>query len=352
MDKKVKNIMLTAAGAGLGGLSAAVVASHVAIYDKIFVRYERPDYSLTPGIVCLDRIKEKVDKEEVSFYSDDVLLKGNYFYVKKPKGIVLMAHGIRSGGDDYLNIVLYFIKHNYNVFSFNYKGTYDSEGDSTVGLCESLVDVDHAIDYLLSNSKYNKLPLFLFGHSWGGYAVSSVLSLQDKIKACACVSGMNSGYTMMVEKASQYVGKLSSTAKPFFDIYQKLLFKEYTKYNATMGINKSNIPIVIAHGVDDKVIVFDKQSIISHYKDFTNKKIKYYIGKGYQGDHTDIMFSINAIAYQKEIESEIKLLEMKKGSKLTNEELVELYKNVDHYRYSEVNEELMNLIIKTFDSTL
>ena len=43
---------------------------------------------------------------------------------------------------------------------------------------------------------------------------------------------------------------------------------------------------------------------------------------------------------------------MKKGSKLTNEELAELYKNVDHYRYSEVNEELMNLIIKTFDSTL
>ena len=58
------------------------------------------------------------------------------------------------------------------------------------------------------------------------------------------------------------------------------------------------------------------------------------------------------MAYRKEIESEIKLLEMKKGSKLSYEEKQMFYKNVDHYKYSEVNEELMKLIIDTFNNAL
>lgn len=351
MDKKKKNILI--ALAATGGLSGAVIASHVAIYDKAFSRYERPDYANTPGMVCLNRFSNsKANIEPISFMSDDVLLKGNYFFVEKPKGIVLMAHGIHSGGDDYLNIVSCFIDHDYNVFSFNYKGTYDSQGDSTVGLCESIVDVDHAIDYIQSNENYNKLPLFLFGHSWGGYAVSSVLAIKNNINACACVSAMNSGYTMMVEKAAQYVGGFSKTAKPFFDVYQKMLFKDYVKYTGVMGINASNIPVVVAHGIDDSVIVFDKQSVISHHEEFTNPNVKYYIGKGYQGDHNDIMLSNEAILYKKEIQSELKLLEMKKKGKLTNQELVEFYSKIDHALYSKVNEDLMKLIIDTFDSTL
>ena len=351
MNKKKKNTILALAAAS-GSLSAAVVASHVAVYDKIFERYERPDYSITPGLVCVDRLDSNICREEISFMSDDVLLKGNYFTCKRPKGIVVMAHGIHAGGDDYLNIVCAFLKKRYNVFSFNYKGIYDSEGESCVGLCESLVDLDHALTYIKSEKKYSKYPIFLFGHSWGAYAVSSVLALHDNINACAAVAGMDIGYTMMVQKAEQYVGKLSATAKPFFNVYQRFLFRDYVNYDAVKGINSSNIPVVVAHGIDDKVIVFDKQAIIRKQPEFTNDKVVYYIGKGYQGDHVDIMHSYNAIIYRKEIESELKLLEMKKGKKLTKEELQEFYKTVDHHKYSEVNSELMDVIIETFDSTL
>ena len=351
MDKKKKNVILALAAAA-GGLSATVIASQVAIYDKVFPRYERADYSITPGVRCLDRFKTHANIEAISFYSDDVLLKGNYFSIENPKGIVLVAHGIHAGGDDYLNVIGYFLDNGYNVFSFNYKGTYESEGDSTVGLCESLVDVDHAIKHIQQNEKYNKLPLFLFGHSWGGYAVTSALEINNNIKACASVSGMNSGYTMIVEKAQQYVGQLSKTSKPFFDIYQKFLFKDYVKYKGDKGINNSNIPVVIAHGADDSLIVYNKQAIIAHKDKITNPNVKYYVGKGYQGDHSDILLSNDAIIYKKEIKSELRLLEMQKGKKLSYEELQNFYKTVDHLKYSEVNKDLMDLIIKTFDEAL
>jgi hypothetical protein len=108
----------------------------------------------------------------------------------------------------------------------------------------------------------------------------------------------------------------------------------------------------VAHGVDDKIIVFDKQAIIAKQKEIKNNNVKYYIGKGLQGTHNGIMFSNEAIIYQKEVSSELKLVEMKKGSKLTKEEISEFYKTVDHARYSEVNKELMDLIIKTFNSAL
>ena len=96
MDKKKKNTILAIAAA-TGGLSAAMIAAHVAAYDKIFERYNRPDYTTTFGMVCVDRLDNKVKREEISFYSDGVLLKGNYFISKKPKGLVLMAHGIHAG---------------------------------------------------------------------------------------------------------------------------------------------------------------------------------------------------------------------------------------------------------------
>ena len=75
--------------------------------------------------------------------------------------------------------------------------------------------------------------------------------------------------------------------------------------------NDSNIPVLIAHGVDDKVIVFNKQSIISKKDEITNPHVSYYIGKGLQGEHTNILNSNEAIIYQKEVESELKLLEKK-----------------------------------------
>ena len=351
MDKKKKKALLAIAVA-TGSITTAAATAHIAIYDKIFQRYERPDYTITPGLICIDRLNDNITKEEISFYSDDVLLKGNYYTCNNPKGIVIIAHGIHSGGDDYLSFIRYFIKNDFNVFSFNYKGTYDSKGDSTVGFCEALVDLDHAIDYILSEEKFNNLPLFLFGHSWGGYAVCAVLSLQDKINACASVAGMNNGFTIISEKADQYAGKIAAPSKPFFDIYQRFLFKDYVKYDAIKGINNSNIPIVLAHGVDDKLILFNKQSIISCNNKFKNGNIKYYIGKGFQGDHTDILYSNKAIIYRKELESELKLLEMKKGSKLTYQEKQEFNQSIDHIRYSEINEELMQLVVDTFNSAL
>ena len=186
----------------------------------------------------------------------------------------------------------------------------------------------------------------------GGYAVTSVLALQKHVRACAAIAPMNNGYTIMLEKGEQYVGKLALTAAPVFNVYQKMLFGEYAQYNGVKGINSVDIPVLIAHGVDDKVITYSEQSVIAHKDEITNKNVSYYVGKGLQGDHDNIWHSVEAAAYQSEVASGLKLLKKQKGDKMTREEIAAYYNTVDHAKYSAVNKELFEEIIKLFDGAL
>ena len=341
MGKKKK--VLAAVIASLTGVSGATVASAIIAYEAIFPRVNRPDYSLVAGEYCYERVADRLIRQEFYYPSaeDGVRLKGYYYSSEEKKGIVIVAHGMKSGADDYLPIVEYMVNKGYDVFSYDCTGTYDSEGDDTVGMCQSLIDLQTTINYVKSIEGFKGLPIFLIGHSWGAYACASVLSLCDGIKGCAAIAGLYNASTLMTEKAEEYVGKLASVPAPVFSVYQKCLFGDYVKYNSVKGINSVNIPVLIAHGDNDETILFDKQSIISHKAEITNKNVQYYVGTGMQGDHTNIWHSKESVEYQIQVKKQLRNLEMQKGFKLTLNEKRAFYKSVNHALYSQVNEELM-----------
>ena len=350
VSKKQK--IIAAIIASLTGVSGMSVSAAIFAYDAFFQRYERPDYALYPGQYCIDRIPELANRKEVWISSTEGKIKANFYEAKGSKGIVVFAHGIHAGGDEYLPIYKYLVQHGYSVMAHNVTGTYESEGESTVGMCQSLVDIDHVIDYIQKNPLYMDEPLFTMGHSWGGYAASSVLALKKNINACALIAPMNNGATIMIEKSAQYVGKVSQIPKPVFTAYQKALFGDYVNYNGVVGINSVDIPVLIAQGIDDDAITYNGQSITAKMNEITNPNVKYYIGKGVQGDHNNIWHSKEAALYQMEVKSDLKLLEMQKGDKLSSSEIAEYYKTVNHELYSMVNQELMAQVVEMFDSTL
>ena len=347
-----KKKIVAAVIASLTGFSGLAVASAIIAYDSVFPRVERPDYAVTPGIYCYDRIKDELPRKEFFYKSGKNQLKGYYYEATESKGLVVVVHGFKSGSDDYLPITQYLVEHGYNVFSYDCTGTYDSEGESNIGMCQSLVDLDRTIAYIQKTEPYASQPLFLLGHSWGGYASSSVLALKSGIQACALIAPMYNGYTIMTEKGEQYVGKIALTSKPVFNAYQKLLFHGYTNQNGVKGINSVDIPVLIAQGIDDKTITYDGQSITAHKSEITNPNVHYYIGKGLQGSHDGIWHSKEALLYQNEVESELKLMQIEKGEKLSRDEKAEYYKTVNHKLYSAVNTDLMKQVIDMFDGTL
>ena len=153
----------------------------------------------------------------------------------------------------------------------------------------------------------------------------------------------------MVDKGRQYAGEIAYSTKPVLDVYQKILFGDYVEYNGVRGINSTEIPVLIAHGVDDTVITLEGQSILAHQAEIKNPNVTVYYAFGAQGTHTDILRSTAAVEYGKRIEGQIKLLEMEKGRELTTEEKVDFYKTVDHCLYSEVNGELLTLALQTIE---
>ncbi len=350
MDKKQK--IVAAILASLTGFSAVAITGTIIAYDACFPRYERPDYALYPGLYCYDRVKDSLYREEFKFPSKDIELQGYYYPNDHAKALIVLAHGFHAGADNYIPIIQYFVENGYAVFTYDVRATYSSGGDSQVGMCQSLVDIDNALKFVKSDARFSALPICLIGHSWGGYAVSSALALHADVKACACIAPMHSGYDIMVEKAEEYVGKLSAMPKPIFNVYQKILFGDYVNYNGVIGINSTTAPVIVAQGIDDKIITYEQQSIIAHRDEITNPNVIYYETYGLQGDHNNIWHSNESAAYQMEIASKLRALEIKKGGELTYEEKCEFYSTVDHKLYSEVNPELMSLILSVFDKAV
>ena len=349
-SKKAK--IIAAVLASLTGFTGASVAAGVLAYDAFFPRYERPDYKVTAGQYCYDRISSELEREEFYYKSKEASLKGYYYESVESKGLVVVSHGFHAGADDYLPLIAHMVKSGYNVFAYDVNGTYDSKGDSLIGMCQSLVDLDYTLEYIKKTEPYASQPLFLIGHSWGGYAATSVLEFHKQVRACAGIAPMNNGFTIMLEKGKQYAGPLSAVPLPLFNTYQRILFKKYANSSGVKGINSTDIPVIIAHGVDDTVLPFDKQSVIAYRKEITNPNVTYYIGYGVQGDHNNIWHSKESAIYQQEVASKLKLAQLEKGSALSYDEKVEFYKSVDHALYSQVNYELMDIIVKTFDSRL
>ena len=338
------------------GLQAGEILAAKGIYDSCFPRYEKRDLNTVYGQFDYSRVEDRLKRITFHFQSEKIKLQGYYYPCEGAKGMVVVCHGMHAGADDYLPFVAYFVEHGYAVFSYDCRGTYASEGDSTVGMCTPLADLDHALNYIEKNPTLSKYPLFLFGHSWGGYAVTSVLSLHKNVKACAAVAPFNDGYTLITEKSVQYAGPLAELAtggipRKFLEIYQKILFGKYTEHNAVKGINSTNIPVLIAHGKEDGIISFEGQSVISHREEIREENVVYYVGTGTQSGHNTILHSKRAVEYQEKVENDLEKLKKEKNRELTQKELDDFCESVDHSLYSEVNSDLMDAVLRLYEST-
>ena len=335
------------------GLTIGTILGAKALYDSLFPRYEKRDTDTILGEFDYSRVRKTLKRTTFSFPSGKWKLQGYFYPCDGAEKMIVVCHGMRAGADDYLPFIAYFVQKGFAVFSYDCQGTYASEGDSTVGMCTPLVNLDHALTYIQKSRKLSKYKLYLFGHSWGGYAATSVLAIHKNICGCAAIAPFNSGYTLLEEKGAQYAGVLKDKLiggfpKQFLDIYQSLLFQDYTKLDAVTGINSTKVPVLIAHGDRDSVISFQHQSVISHKEEIRKRNVTYYVGTGAHSGHNTILHSERAVAYQKQIEKELKRLKKELDRELTREEMAQFCQGVDHALYSQVNEELLGTIVKIF----
>ena len=134
------------------------------------------------------------------------------------KGVIVMIHGMRSGMDAHFAEADYFAAHGYTVFTFDGTGTRTSSGDSRCSVSFARDDLDAALDYL-ETTDLGSLPVFLYGHSSGGYAAATVLERAD---AAALLCAFDDPIDTMCDTASQYTGILVELQRPYLMLWNRI----------------------------------------------------------------------------------------------------------------------------------
>lgn len=306
-----------------------------------------------------DDYKNVMDQTKMNFMSGKNMLAGCLYTAKaadgKPergKALVIVSHGIGCNMDGYLNRTAWFVKHGYDVFTFDMTGTCLSQGKGLRSLMQSKVDLHNAIEFVKTRKEFEGMPILVYGHSWSGYAAANVLNYgHNELTAVASLSGFNDNWDITRHHASRYVGSLAAMLKPWSKLLERIMYGKDAKGDGVSGVNAYGGPVLIAHSVDDPTVPIES-SVYVHRDEIVNGNAEYmlYPDKG----HT----LSRSIAAEARINSDYD--EKSKDQVPYDPKGVNIFQyNVDeHYRYSDkavvfdTDEEFMNLVDDFFTRAL
>lgn len=348
---KLKKAVIISVAVILCNIFVIMPIATVVIYESIFsMRFETEEwlrYSLDDfeGLSC----------ERSDFYSTDGTRLAGYKYFKagqEAKGLVVVAHGLGGGGHNfYMPFIDTFTSNGYKVFAYDAHGNDNSDGKSTKGLPQGVIDLDCAIDHTKTIEEYKGLPIVLWGHSWGAYSSASVLSMHNDIKAAVIVSGFNESEDMILYQGSQAVGFLADLTVPYVFLYEKIKFGgEYADASALRGISESNARVMVIHSSDDDSvpIKYGYEKIYSEFGDNDRIEFVKYENRG----HSYVFCSESAHEYREELNKQYTAYVEERGGKYSGEIKQEfMMQYLDKKKCFEPDPELMKKIINLYDES-
>lgn len=340
---KISVISLTALILAFFIVSLIIVAI---IYESIFARFDKPEFSIQPYYEEFTGL----ERSPVNFKSGKNTLYGYLYGKENTKGLIVIGHGLWGGHEDYLYEIEFFVKTGWKVLGYDNTGSYTSEGKSTRGLSQSVSDMDAALNFIKNNDGLNKLSIMLYGHSWGGHAVTAVLNYGHKVNGVVSLSGYNKSMEMLFEQTKNLMGFFTYLEYPVLWCYQSVKLGSNAWKTAVSGINKSDAKIMIIQGKKDTLVKYDSSGIYAKSKEITNPNVIY---KLYEDrSHNDIPLTADAAEYFNKIEEEHNNLNKKYNGKIPYGEQKAFYETVDRDRMSVLSIDFMNEINAFFNSAL
>lgn len=320
-------------------------------YDKSFARVNNPNPIFSAYLRYSD--VPEYSRTDVEFNSGKNTLKGHIYGEANSKGLIIISHGLGYGSENYLAETIHFVENGWRVFTFDNTGTHNSEGESTVGPSQSLLDLKSALDFINGEQTLKSLPIALYGHSWGAYAVTSILNYNYDIDAVVSISGFNTPMELLSEQVNTQLGIFSPLMSPFLWLYQKILFNDYFQISAVDGINNSTSGVLIIHGDHDEAISYEGASIISHKSEITNPNVSFITRSiEYQNGHNSLFESIKAINYIKIKNNEYLELYNDYSGNIPDSVKIKYYESINRFMTSELDKDFMNTINQFFNSQI
>ena len=305
---------------------------------------------------CRDDYPSLANREEITFPCGKERLRGYLYESPSPKGVIIYAHGVGNLADaNGAQVQNYYVEHNYDVFAFDMTGCGRSTGSGIKSLHESKYCVQNAVKTVQNLEKTKDLPLFLIGHSWGGYGVVTATDLVDGISGVAAFSGFNKPSEMMYSFSEKYASKAMILMKPAMQFGISIAWGQQSYYTAETSIrNHKDIPFFIVQGDKDTTVPLKNVSIYDNvvrdnYENVTAVKIE-------GMTHGTPWKTLEAVEYTAECEQIIK--EMRKKWPRYNGPFPSYIRDgyiadyVDKEKASEVNTSLLEQIDEMFTSQI
>ena len=295
--------------------------------------------------------------ENVSFRTMQGHTLAGYKYrmedVTEPKGVVVWAHGFGGGGHCiYLPMIHYFAQHGYAVFAYDATGNNESEGDVIGGFPQGVIDLDYALNYVKADAAYSGLPIFLAGHSWGGYSVGNVLNFHTDIKGAVLFAGVDSSIAIIQQEGRNYAGDWAKLMIPYVRIHEKIKYGKYAGTTAAEGIAAAeNAEILIVHSKDDRTVLQENGYDRFHAAHGDSERVHFvlYDNRG----HSDLFYSEDTMIERQLIDIDYDFYLMDYNLERNAETHAAFRKEfVDYSVYYKMDDELMGQAVAMFDSKL
>ena len=195
---------------------------------------------------------------------------------------------------------MYFVDAGFQVLCFDYTGCYTSEGSTFGGYTQAVYDLDAVLSWCDKNEQFKTLPVYLFGHSLGGYAVTAVLNYPHRVDAVVSASGFNSAKEQWECSVKRFTGPAYYLIKPINLLFIHFKYGADKNLSAVSGINKAQIPVLVISAEDDIFYggktspIYQKQNMI------TNQNCKFLLmDQPEHNGHYSYFLTDAAIEYQK-----------------------------------------------------
>lgn len=295
-----------------------------------------------------------LQRERYEFPSDKGQLLTGYRYHRggeDAKGVVVLAHGFGGGGHrSYMNVADYFASNGYAVFAYDATGNDESQGDAVGGLPQGLIDLDYALRFVKGCPDFAGMPIFLWGHSWGGYAAGAVLQLHPDVKAAVIVAGFNESTDMLAAEGRNIVGDVIDLALPLLERYEAELFGDYAAMSVLDGLACTRARVMIIHSADDGMIPIE-MSFDRYHEAFAEDPRFVFVRYEDRG-HNYVFCAEERLAYIETYNAGADAYKAQVGT-MTEEMRAAYYReHLDKHRAYQLDEALMGQMLDMFDSCL
>ena len=269
------------------------------IHGRVMSKCTYDEYD-TDIYLKYDDVATDYPREKIQVPSGENNLSAYLYGKDNKKGLIVVSPGHRDSNDIKLYEIMYFVDEGYQVICFDYTGCYTSEGKSFGTYTQAVYDLDAILTYCDNNKAFSNIPIYLFGHSLGGYATGTVLNYDHRVDAAVVASGFDSAKEQWECSVKRFTGPAYYLIRPINLAFIALKYGEDRNLSAVDGINKSEIPVLVISAEIDEYYGGGKSPIYNKKDSITNSKCKFVLmNKENHNEHYNYFLTDNAVEYIK-----------------------------------------------------